>query len=139
MLTAATTDSARPKISARVALGTTRLAVGVSALLAPRTAVRVFGMDPDRSNGFIGRLFGSRELALALLLLRSRGDDVRTVATVGAAIDAVDVVSSLVEARGGRLSTYALVAGGGGAALFMALGLQAVREQPRDAGVGALA
>jgi hypothetical protein len=112
----------------RTVLGTSRLAVGVATLLAPSAAMRAFGVDPARSDPWVTRLFGSRELVLAGLLLGARGTDVRPVALVGAAIDGIDVLSSAAEAGRGTMSTRAVVTGGGGAVLFAVLGLLAARE-----------
>jgi hypothetical protein len=114
-------------------LGVSRLCVGALSLAAPGTSARVFGVDRTRSNDWITRLFGSRELILAGALLAAKEPDVRTIALVGAAIDGLDVLSSAVELGRGRLSTWSSVIGGGGAVLFVALGLLAARDQPRPA------
>jgi len=42
---------------------------------------------------------------------------------VGVAIDSLDVVSTVVERARGRVSVWTLIPGGGGAAMFAALGL----------------
>ena len=55
--------------TARTFLGVTRACIGIGAWIAPDLTTRAFGMDPAQSNRFIGRLFGARELALALALL----------------------------------------------------------------------
>jgi hypothetical protein len=114
--------------SPRTFLGVSRLAVGAATLLAPSAAVRAFGVDPARSDPWLTRLFGARELVLAGLLLGARGTDVRSVALVGAAIDGVDVLSSAAETARGTMSARAIVTGGGGAVLFAVLGLLAARE-----------
>lgn len=116
-------------LTPRTVLGVTRVGVGAVSLLAPRAAARVFGVDPERSNDWVTRLFGSRELALAATLLAAKGGQVRTVALLGAAIDGLDVLSSGVERGRGRLSTYSTITGGGGAVLFAALGVLAAREE----------
>ncbi|MGI8579549.1 MAG: hypothetical protein ACR2K9_03220 [Solirubrobacteraceae bacterium] len=116
-------------LPSRGLLGGLRMAVGVQALLAPRLSARTFGIDPASSNAWITRLFGSRELLLAASLLGARNEDeLRAVAMLGAAVDAPDVLSSAVERRGGGLSGYTTISGGGGAALFVALGLDAARR-----------
>lgn len=113
---------------ARPVLGVTRLAVGALSLAAPDTSARAFGLDPTRSSSFVGRLFGSRELALAVLLLAAEGEDVARVATVGAVVDGLDLLSGTAELARGRLSTRAAVVGVGGAAVFTALGLLVARD-----------
>jgi len=123
------------RVSARTVLGVMRAAVGTQALTAPRLAAKTFGLDPERSNHWVTRLFGSRELLLALYLLGAPPDRVREAASAGAVIDGLDVISSAVELRAGRLSTYTTITGGVGAAFFLALGL-IVRSQTRDADLG---
>lgn len=112
-------------------LGATRAAVGLSALVAPAWAARAAGMDPDRSTGFMTRLFGSRDLLLGGWLFTAPPSEARTAAAIGVAIDAIDVVSSSVEWRSGRLSTWGTVFGGGGAAAFVVLGVLTARGAAR--------
>ncbi len=97
-------------------------------LIAPKAAAPVFGIEATASNPWVTRLFGSRELALAAALLAARDDQLSTVARIGAGIDTVDLASSVVEFARGRISTYTLISGGGGAALFALLGLDAARR-----------
>lgn len=109
--------------SARLILGTARACIGLGAWLAPDTTVRLFGMDPARSDRFVGRLFGARELALAASLLAAPAPALGAVATVGAVVDAVDAVAGLDERRRGNLSVRATVLGPVGAIGFSAVGL----------------
>lgn len=111
----------------RTLLGATRAAVGLGAWFAPDLTCRAFGIDPERSDRFVARLFGARELALAGTLLAAPPAALAQVAAVGAAVDAIDVVSGLQEHRRGTLSTTGAVLGAGGAALFVALGVLAAR------------
>jgi hypothetical protein len=115
-------------LPARRLLGLLRMGVGVGALATPRLAAKAFGVDPERASPWVTRLFGSRELLLALYLLTARPDQVQHAATFGAAVDGMDVVSSAVELRAGRVSGYTFVSGGVGAALFAMLGLLARAE-----------
>jgi hypothetical protein len=110
-------------------LGVSRLCVGALSLAVPGTSARVFGIEANRTNSWVTRLFGSRELILAGALLAAKEPDVRTIALVGAAVDGLDVLSSAVELGRGRLSTWSSIIGGGGAVLFVALGLLAARAQ----------
>ncbi len=112
----------------RTALGLARAAVGAGSWLAPDHAVRAFGIDPDRSDRFIGRLFASRELALAAALLAAPRDLVRPVALTGAAIDAVDAIAGFDEARRGNMSRWAVISGACGAVVFAAMGAVIARE-----------
>ena len=113
---------------ARTFLGVTRACIGIGAWVAPDLTIRVFGMDPAQSNRFIGRLFGARELALALALLAAPPAAVAPVAAIGAAVDSVDAVAGFDERRRGNLSTQATILGPAGAVLFAALGVLVARE-----------
>lgn len=116
----------------RLFLGVTRLSIGIGAWLAPDLTVRVFGMDPDRSDRFVGRLFGAREMALAVTLLGAPAGAVAPVAAVGAAVDAVDAVAGFDEARRGNLSARAIILGPVGAVLFATLGALVARRAADD-------
>lgn len=113
---------------ARTALGVTRLLIGTGAWLAPDLTVRVFGMDPDRSDRFVGRLFGSREFALAATLLAAPPGLVAPVAAIGAAVDTADAIAGFGERRRGNLSTRATILGPVGAVGFAALGILVARQ-----------
>jgi hypothetical protein len=56
-----------------------RGALGVVALLAPRTGARMFRIEADGSAIVMGRLFGIRNIALAVGLLRRELTAVRRV------------------------------------------------------------
>lgn len=113
---------------ARTFLGVTRALIGIGAWTAPDLTVRVFGLDPDRSDRFVGRLFGAREFTLAAVLLTAPPSLLAPVALVGAAVDAADSVAGFDELRRGNLSTRATILGPIGAAGFTALGLHIARR-----------
>jgi hypothetical protein len=104
------------------------MAVGVQALATPRLSATTFGVDSERASPWVTRLFASRELVLAHYLLSARPYQMRHAATIGAAVDGLDVVSSALELRAGRISRYTFVSGGIGAAFFVVLGLLARAE-----------
>jgi hypothetical protein len=112
----------------RMFVGVTRSMIGIGAWVAPDTTTRLFGIDPARSDRFVARLYGARELTLGVTLLTASPSALATVASVGAAVDAADVVSGFDEFRRGNLSTQATVLGLGGALLFAALGVIVARE-----------
>lgn len=116
--------------AARTILGVTRAAIGVGSWVAPEMTMRAFGIDPDESDRFVGRLFGARELALAGALLAAPPAALAQVATVGAAVDAVDAIAGFDERRRGNLSTRATVLGPAGALIFVALGAYVARSAP---------
>ncbi len=105
-----------------------RLAIGIGAWVAPDTTVRLFGIDPGRSDRFVGRLFGAREFALAASTLLAPPSARRTVALSGVAIDVADVISGLDERRRGNLGTRATLLGPIGAITFVVAGVLAARE-----------
>lgn len=109
-------------------LGVSRAAIGIGAWLAPDRTVALFGMDPARSNRFVGRLFGARELALALALLTAPPSAVASVAAVGVAVDSVDAVAGFDERRRGNLSDRATLLGPVGALIFVAMGVIVARD-----------
>jgi hypothetical protein len=113
---------------ARTALGVTRALIGIGAWTAPDLTVRLFGMDPDRSDRFVGRLFGSREFALAATLLAAPPALVAPAALVGAAVDTADSIAGFDEWRRGNLSTQAAILGPIGALGFIALGVFVARQ-----------
>ena len=113
---------------ARTFLGVNRLLIGLGAWLAPDLTVKLFGMDPARSDRFVGRLFGAREMALAGALLAAPASALAPVAALGAAVDAIDSVAGFDERRRGNLGTRATILGPVGALLFVALGIHVARE-----------
>ena len=119
--------------AARIVLGTTRALIGIGAWIAPDQTTRLFGIDPSRSDRFVGRLFGSRELALAGALLAAPASSLASVAAVGAAVDAMDALAGFDERRRGNLSTQATILGPSGALLFVALGILVAREAAKQA------
>lgn len=113
---------------ARTFLGVTRACIGIGAWVAPDLTARAFGMDPALSNRFVARLFGARELALALALLAAPPSAVAPVAAIGAAVDSADAISGFDERRRGNLNAQATLLGPMGATLFAALGVLVARE-----------
>ncbi len=118
----------------RIFLGATRAAIGLGGWLAPDLTARAFGIDPERSDRFVTRLFAARELALAGALLTASPKHLPAVAAIGAAVDTADAIGGLDEARRGNVSTFTFVSGVLGAVLFAALGARIAQEASRDAG-----
>ena len=112
----------------RTVLGGTRALIGIAAWVAPDATARVFGMDPSRSDRFVARLFGSRELTLAAGLLAAPPAALAPVALIGAAVDALDAIAGFDERRRGNLSARATILGPVGALGFAALGVLVARK-----------
>ena len=112
----------------RLILGITRSLIGLFAWVAPDITVRFFGMDPERSDRFVGRLFGARELALGMATLTAPPAALPAVAAMNIAIDSADAIAGFDERRRGNLSTQATVLGPAGALGFVALGLIVAKQ-----------
>ena len=78
-----------------------RIAVGTLSLLSPKLAARLFLLDP-KSNPqlpYVGRLFGSREIALgAITLASSGGEHASGWSRSGIAVDGADAVTGVAAA-----------------------------------------
>ena len=123
-----------------LALVTGRALAGASALVAPLELTPYFGVSLTSSATFIARLFGARDLVLAVgsfwdvqalargQLVRASGTAARTVVTLAMLIDAVDVVSGLVEYNRGTIGRLGLVVGAGGASVFVAIAASLLRQ-----------
>lgn len=118
-------------------LVTGRFLVGVSTLIAPLAAAPFFGIPLNREAGLLGRLFGSRDLLLALGSLYDIGSlpslvtaapvASRTIIQLGMIVDAIDVISGAVEWFRGDLTDFGFVLGSGGAAVLVGLAVSALK------------
>ena len=96
-------------------LAVLRLAVGVGAWVAPRLSGRLFGLDPDANPQapYLARLFGIRDVALAVGALTAPADARRRWLQLGLLSDVADVGAAALAKRDGSVSTpVALVLGG---------------------------
>lgn len=108
-----------------------RFATGVAAWTAPAKAARLFGLASGRQQPFITQLFGSRELTLALAVT-DPSPRLRTRALqLGLLTDALDIIAALRGVQRQTLSPAGAIVTGGGAALFLGLGLAALASQQR--------
>ena len=118
------------------ALGLMRTAVGVSSWLSPRYAGRVFGLGDtadDERAALVTRLFGVRDAALGQAVMLTAGEGRRMALTLGAVVDGIDVLASIVALKRG-VSKAGIVLVGGGAAFFLGLGLAALAQESRTDG-----
>ncbi|MTD43224.1 hypothetical protein GKE82_02610 [Conexibacter sp. W3-3-2] len=113
----------------RLALGATRALVGLAAWTAPDQTVTVFGIDRERHDRFVSRLFGARDFALGASVLAADPQHLRAATTVGVLVDSVDAIAGFDEYRRGTLSTRAFVLGPCGAVLLAVLGVLVLREE----------
>jgi hypothetical protein len=114
--------------NARRALLGLRLTLGVVAYVAPSTAARIFGIDPDESPAMESavRLFGARELALGLGLVGAESIGGRRWLALGLVVDSLDVLTVALGARGHRLGRHTVIVGGGLASVAVGLGLRSI-------------
>jgi hypothetical protein len=114
----------------------TRTMIGVSAWLAPRFSGRLFGLDPDANPQatYLGRLFGVRDVALAVGLRSSTGGERQQWLRVGVACDLADVAAGLLAGKAGQLPRRATVLVTASALMAAAIGLAAMRgDEPPPA------
>lgn len=117
-------------------LSVLRSAVGVGTWISPAVSGRVFALGPigdDPRTALIARLFGVRELVLAQAVRHPSPEVRRTALQVGVAVDAVDLVASLVALRKGA-SKATLLTVTAGAALFIGLGVAALAREDATPG-----
>ena len=120
-------------ITARRTLAQLRLAVGISALVAPRLSARVMGIDlADRSTPYLLRLFGAREVYMASpFLMPAPGLDEAELASRAVPVDAADAVAALAAGVRGHLPWRAALPGALAAVTGAWLGSVAAKDDRR--------
>lgn len=108
-----------------------RFATGVASWAAPIRAARLFGLG-SANQPLLAQLFGSRELTLALAVADPASPRLRTRALqLGLLADALDIVAVLRGLRRATLRPVGAIVTGGGAAVFLGMGLTALADQRR--------
>jgi hypothetical protein len=112
-----------------------RLAVGVASWLFPNLAGRLFGLDPaaNPQAPYLARLFGVRDIALAVGTTQSFGEAHRQWLQIGVACDVADAGAAVLGRRGGYLSPLSTVMVGGTAVAAAALGVKALQSPETSA------
>src|SRR3954471_8216987 len=107
-----------------------RSVIGVSAWVAPDLSGRLFGLDPagNPQASYLARLFGVRDLALAVGLQNAEGDAGKLWLQAGIACDVADAAAGVLAGRGGRISPFATVLVTGAALSAAAMGVAALRD-----------
>lgn len=105
-----------------------RLAVGVGALVAPGLTGRLFGFAPVQGTqtAYFARLFGIRDVVLALGTSATTGPSRKRWWQLGVLADTTDVVSAYLGRKDGSLPTTTAILAGGTAALAAGLGAAAM-------------
>jgi hypothetical protein len=86
-----------------------RISIGALSLLSPSLTAKLFLLDP-KSNpqlSYMGRMFGSREIALGVITLASSGEARRRLVQLGVAVDGADAYTGIVTAANGSVSKKA--------------------------------
>lgn len=83
-----------------------RIVIGAGALFAPELTMKVFGLDGEnnRQLPYMGRMFGSREIAVGVATLLSRGEARRNWIAAGIAIDLADAAAAILATQSGAVS-----------------------------------
>lgn len=112
-----------------------RAAIGAGAWVAPNLAGKLFFLDPadNPQSPYLARLFGVRDLALAVGLLGAPPPARAAWLRIGLACDVADTAAALLGGRAGYLSKVTTAAVLGGSLTATALGIKALGE-PHPAG-----
>lgn len=96
------------------ALTNLRLAIGAGALLTPRLAGKIFGLNPDDNPEavYLGRLFGGRDLMMGYALTATEGDERDRWLAWGVAVDLTDAAAAAAGGARGYLPKRAAVLAG---------------------------
>ncbi len=119
------------QLDAATALSVLRTLVGTASWAGPALSWRTFGlgsMNGNPSAALMTRLFGVRDLALGLAVRHPNPETQQAALQIGVAVDAVDLLASVLALRGGAPKA-SLVGVGCGAALFVGLGLTALADR----------
>ncbi len=107
-----------------------RVAVGVTSWLAPRRTWALAGLGRPSDGGSsdaVTRLFGVRDLALALGAVHPEAATARAALRTGVVQDSVDTVSGLLAVRAGA-PRAALIGVSAGAATLAVMGALVLRD-----------
>jgi hypothetical protein len=107
-----------------------RVLVGGGALVAPRLAGRLFGIDAaaNPAASYVARLFGVRAVLMAVQLATATPANRTHLLRQHTAVDLVDAVAAAVAAREGALSRRAGVQATAAAVLEASLGLRLLAQ-----------
>ena len=110
-------------------LSAIRAGVGVGAWLTPNLTGRLFGLDPSANPqlAYMARLFGARDIALAVGTNQTTGSSRRVWWQIGIACDLADAAAAYLGARNRTLSTFCALAVGGTAVAAAGLGVAAMQ------------
>ena len=113
----------------------TRAEVGVGCAVAPNAFMKPFGVDLENNPQtiYFARMFGIRDLALAVGALTSTGTARRVWLQIGIVCDAVDAVAAFIAARDGGFSTPSTIVGTGLPLLGIGFGVASMMANGAEA------
>lgn len=107
-----------------------RLAIGVTSWVAPTFGFRLFGLAPEANPQapYLGRLFGIRDVALAVGALRAKKQAQADWIEMGILCDAADTAAAVLGRGKGYLSAASAAMVGAPAVAGVALGVIALQR-----------
>lgn len=120
------------RLDAAGTLSVLRSFAGLVSWASPTLTWRTFGLGPiegSASSGLVTRLFGVRDLLLALALRHPSPELRRAALQIGVAADTAHIVATLLAIRAGAPKSV-LLGVSAGAAVFVGLGVAALNQGP---------
>ena len=89
-----------------IGLSLGRIAVGATAVANPELAARMFQLDPvsNPEVPYMTRLFGTREIALGVATIATRGKAQRGLIAIGVLVDGADAATGYLAMQDGTVS-----------------------------------
>ena len=108
-----------------------RGAVGVGAWAMPNVSGKLFGLDPESNpqSSYLGRLFGARDIALAIGATTTTGETRRSWLQLGLLCDVMDIGASYLGGRSGALPKSAAIMTGAAAVAAVGMGALALANE----------
>ena len=110
----------------------TRLTIGVSVLVMPRTFARILGIASaeNRALPYVGRIFGAREALMAYQLHQASDEELEEILRQGILVDGMDAAAGIAALLRGEISirTFLMVTVTAGGAI--ARGMMSRQPQP---------
>jgi hypothetical protein len=109
-----------------------RAAIGGGSYIAPGLTGKLFGLDVDANPQapYLARLFGARDIALAVGTSSSSGAARAKWLKIGIACDLADAVAGILSGRSGELPTATAVLVTATALTAAALGVAVLQSEP---------
>lgn len=98
--------------------------------MAPEKTARLFGisLDENIAGPFLGRLFGARDIAMAMMVSTAEPEEQRRQLRVGVVVDSLDAAAAIIAGTKGRLTKRSAIMAAAVALLAAGLGVMAQME-----------